>query len=262
MLWQRVISSVILIPIVIASVYFGGITLFAMVLLAGLVCGYEYLKMMRVQHFSPSYFSGLLLVCLLIVDAQWPQWNILPWGLGGTLLITLTMEVFHGNAPGSLTNWALALAGGLYIGFLIGHVLKLGALDRGREWLIVALVGTWICDTGAYFVGRSIGKCRFFPAISPKKTWEGAIGGLVTGMISVTLMAYFILGIRFPWGIILGFLLVLGAVFGDLAESVIKRQVGAKDSGNLIPGHGGLLDRVDSLLFVIPIVYAFALLVR
>ena len=107
-------------------------------------------------------------------------------------------------------------------------------------------------------MGKAYGKRPFFPRISPKKTWEGAIAGLVTGVITVVLLGHFMLGLSIGWGVLLGVLLVLAATFGDLAESVIKRQVGVKDSGALIPGHGGVLDRVDSLLFVVPLVYYFA----
>jgi phosphatidate cytidylyltransferase len=111
-------------------------------------------------------------------------------------------------------------------------------------------------------VGRTIGRHRFFPRISPKKTWEGAVGGLVFGVAAVVGLSYWLLAVGPAWGVALGLLLVLGATFGDLSESVLKRQVGVKDSGQLIPGHGGMLDRVDSLLFVVPLVYYFVVLFR
>jgi len=262
MLWQRVISGVILVPIVVAAVCSGGLALFALVVAVGLLAGVEYVRMVSGQKLTPVYLWGLLFIILLIADAQWPLLDLLSWSLVLVPLAALTLEVFRGNAPGSLGNWALTVAGALYIGLPINHVIRLRALDKGLDWLILALVGTWVCDTGAYFVGRTIGKRRFFPAISPKKTWEGAIGGLVTGVIAVVLLGWFTLGLGVGCGIVLGILVVLGATFGDLAESVIKRQVGAKDSGNLIPGHGGMLDRIDSLLFVVPIVYYFATVVR
>ncbi len=129
-------------------------------------------------------------------------------------------------------------------------------------WLAIALLGTWICDTGAYFVGRAWGKHRFFPQISPKKTLEGAIGGFVTGVIAVALLGYGLVRLNIAVGLILGVLIVLAATFGDLAESVIKRQVGVKDSGQIIPGHGGMLDRLDSLMFVTPLVYCFAQIIN
>ena len=258
MLGKRVLSAIVLIPIVGAGVYLGEGWLFAFVALAGLLAGYEYLKMMRGADLVPSYAFGLLLVTVFVVDAQWPQVGLLERGLILLSLGLLAAQVFQGNAPGSLVNWALTIAGGVYVGFSIGHFVKLRAMDNGMYWLALALLGTWICDSGAYFVGKAYGKRPFFPRISPKKTWEGAIAGLVTGVITVVLLGHFMLGLSIGWGVLLGVLLVLAATFGDLAESVIKRQVGVKDSGALIPGHGGVLDRVDSLLFVVPLVYYFA----
>jgi len=258
MLIKRVLSAIVLIPLVGAAVYFGGIALFLLVLVAALGAGYEYLAMMRRKGQAPSYVLGLLFIGLFVVDAQWPQFRLLPLGLVFIPLLALTAEVFHGNAPGSLFNWALLVSGGVYIGFPLSHFVRLRLLEHGLYWVVIALLGTWVCDTAAYFVGCSIGRHKFFPKISPKKTWEGAIAGLVFGVLAVALLSRFLLGLWLGWGALLGLLLVLGATFGDLAESVIKRQVGVKDSSNLIPGHGGLLDRVDSLLFVVPIVYYFA----
>ncbi len=258
MLGKRVISAAVLIPIVGVAVYLGGPGFFALVTLAGLLAAYEYLKMMRRKELAPSYAFGLLLVILFMADAQWPTLGLLPLGLALVTLGALTAEVFRGNAPNSLINWALTIAGGIYVGFSISHFVRLRAIDRGMYWLILALLGTWICDSGAYFGGRAMGKTKFFPKISPKKTWEGAIAGFVFGTVAVVLLGHFMLGLEIGWGLVLGLLLVLGATFGDLAESVIKRQTGVKDSGNLIPGHGGMLDRIDSLLFVAPIVYYFA----
>jgi phosphatidate cytidylyltransferase len=165
--------------------------------------------------------------------------------------------VFRKNAPGSLSNWAFTIAGAVYIGFSSSHFVRLRLVGQGMSWVALALLSTWICDSGAYFVGCAVGKHKFFPKISPKKTWEGAIAGLFSGVIATVLLGYLLLDLGIGWGIILGMLLVLGATFGDLAESVIKRQVGVKDASELIPGHGGMLDRVDSLLFVVPLVFYF-----
>lgn len=258
MLRKRVISATVMAPIVLAAVYLGGFYFLSLVFLVALLAGYEYLKMLREKAFAPSYLLGLLLIALLIADAQWSQQGLLLWGMTFFPLALLVVEVFRGNMPGALVNWGLTIAGGAYIGLSLGHFVRLRAMDQGMQWLLLALLGTWICDTGAYFVGKGLGKRRFFPKISPKKTLEGAIGGLISGVVTVVLLGYYMLGLRIGWSFILGLLVVFGATFGDLAESVIKRQVGVKDSGSLIPGHGGMLDRVDSLLLVVPLVYFFA----
>lgn len=258
MLGKRVVSAAVMIPIVLAAVYLGGFYFLGVILLVALLAGYEYLKMMREKALTPSYLFGLLLIALLVLDAQWPQLGLLLWGVTLIPLALLIVEVFRGNAPGALINWGLTIAGGVYIGLCLSHFVRLRAMDRGFLWLLLALLGTWICDTGAYFVGKGLGRHRFFPKISPKKTLEGAIGGLVSGVVAVVLLGYYMLGLGVGWGVVLGLLVVFGATFGDLAESVIKRQVGVKDSSNLIPGHGGMLDRIDSLLLAVPLVYCFA----
>lgn len=259
MLWQRVASAAVLIPVVGVAVYWGGIGLFVLIVLAGLLAGYEYVRLLRGHGLSPSYVLSLSLIALFLADAQWPRLELWRWGLALLPLAGLTVEVFRGNAPGSLSSWALTIAGGVYIGFSLSHFIRLRALNEGLYWLVLALLGTWICDSAAYCVGRSMGRHSFFPRISPRKTWEGAVAGLIFGVIAVVPLGCLMLGLGVMRALLLGLLLVLGATFGDLSESVIKRQVGVKDSSALIPGHGGMLDRVDSLLFVVPIVYCFAI---
>jgi phosphatidate cytidylyltransferase len=226
--------------------------------LVALMAGYEYVRIIRQAGFAPSYVVVITLIILLMVDGQWPQYGILLWCMALVPLLALTIQVFRGNAPGSLASWALEVAGGVYVGLSMSFFVRLRALDDGMLWLVLALLGTWACDSGAYFVGIRFGKRRFFSAISPKKTFEGAIGGLIFGLLAIVLLGHWLVSLPIGWGVVLGLALVLAATFGDLSESVVKRQVGVKDSGNIIPGHGGALDRVDSLLYVVPVVYLFA----
>ena len=257
MLSRRIVSAAVLIPIVALVVYFGDWALLVTMLFVGLAATYEYITMLRTKG-NPSYFVAMAFAALLIADGHWSNLGIARWAMLAFPLAALAIEVFHGNRPGSANDWALTIAGAVYIGYAVSFFLRLRASEQGLYWIIVALLGTWICDTGAYFVGSTIGKRKLCPKISPKKTWEGAIGGLVSGVLAVVLLSWWLLDLAIGWGLLLGVAVVLAATFGDLAESVIKRQVGIKDSGKLIPGHGGMLDRVDSLLFVVPIVYAVA----
>ncbi len=258
MLGKRVISAAILIPIVGVATYFGGLVLWGLVVAAGLLALYEYLRLVKQEKLTPLFVLAMLLTATLISDGQWPQIGLALWAATALPLAMLAAQVFRGNAPGSLDGWATSVAGAVYLGMALSYFPRLRNIEAGLMWLAIALLGTWICDTGAYFVGRAWGRRRFFPQISPKKTVEGAIGGLVSGVIAVMLLGRWLVGLGVGWGALLGALIVLAATFGDLAESVIKRQVGVKDSGQLIPGHGGMLDRVDSLLFVTPLVYYFA----
>lgn len=260
MLWKRIASALILIPIAGLAIYSGGFALAGLVLVVGLLADYEYSAMLRSKGHSVSYAWGALLIVAAIVDAQWPDLSLLIWVVTLVPLLALTAQVFRRNAPGSLQGWALTVAGSVYIGIPVSHLLRLRVAPDGLWWVIVAILGTWICDTAAYFVGSTVGSHKFFPDISPKKTWEGAIAGLVCGVGATLLLGSWLLGLSVGMGLLLGTLIVVASTFGDLAESVIKRQVRVKDSGKVIPGHGGMLDRIDSLLFVIPVVHLVAYL--
>ena len=159
-------------------------------------------------------------------------------------------------------NWALTVAGGVYLGVAGAHFISLRQLENGQWWLLLALSGTWLADSGAYFIGRKFGKHKMTPGLSPKKSWEGLAGGVAFALIFNSLIAVALslaLNVYLPWwaGAALGLIGALIGVLGDLSISMIKREVGAKDTGHIIPGHGGVLDRLDSLLFTIIVSYYF-----
>jgi phosphatidate cytidylyltransferase len=126
--------------------------------------------------------------------------------------------------------------------------------------MILALAASWSCDSFAYTFGKLWGRRSFFPSVSPRKTWEGALAGWLGATVLVALMGR-VLGLPLSWSLGFGFTTALAAIAGDLVESMIKRQMGVKDSGGLVPGHGGVLDRVDSLLFVVVVAYFYVALV-
>jgi len=258
MLTKRVASALVLIPIVAWSVYSGSIVLFVVILLAALLAEREYITLSRTAGYDPCAILAYLAVALMIGSQLLPDLPIIELGIMIGALLTLAVEVFHRNRSGSFESWGVTVGGVAYIGLPLLSALRLRDMNDGLAWMAIAFLGTWVCDTAAYAVGRSIGRRRFFPEISPRKTWEGAIAGLLLGAPTVALMAHYGLSLSFAAGLVFGVLLVAAATFGDLAESVIKRQAGVKDSSNLIPGHGGMLDRIDSLLFVFPVSYAFA----
>jgi phosphatidate cytidylyltransferase len=255
MLIKRFASALVLIPLVALVAYLGGWPFTVAIALVGLLAGYEYLALLRRFDLHPCLPLALLYLLCAIADGQWPELGILRWATWFGMALLLSEQVFRRNRPGSLASWATALAGAAYIGLSLSYFIRLRALDQGLALVAVALIGTWVSDSGAYFVGITWGKRRLAPEISPNKSWEGVWGGLATGVLAVWLMGWLLLGLPHWQGVLLGVALVAAATLGDLAESVIKRQVGVKDSGALIPGHGGMLDRVDSLLFVAPTVY-------
>ena len=156
------------------------------------------------------------------------------------------------NAPRRV---GLAVLGAIYPGLLISALVRLRQLDRGEWWVMLALTVTWMNDTCAYFAGRAFGKHKLYPRISPSKTWEGAIGGGLGSMAGALVVQYFWIPQLSPWGAaLIGAGAALIGPVGDLSESMLKRAYSAKDSGRLLPGHGGMLDRLDALLFNAPFV--------
>jgi phosphatidate cytidylyltransferase len=140
----------------------------------------------------------------------------------------------------------------------MAHLVALRQLADGLVWVWLALVATWGADTAAYLVGRSLGRHKLWPRHSPKKSWEGLLGGIGGGIIGAGIVAGFS-DLSWRTALVIGFLVPLAGLFGDLSISMMKREVGMKDSSNLLPGHGGVLDRIDSLLFVNVVVYYYAL---
>jgi phosphatidate cytidylyltransferase len=168
------------------------------------------------------------------------------------------------DIPSVAGRYAATVAGIVYAGFLATFLAKLKVIDPNRsgDTVVIVLLVAWIADTGGYFAGRYLGNAKLYPAVSPKKTWAGAWGGIAGSVLGVLVLKLFfakwlswadVFLIAIPGG-------VLGQM-GDLAESLIKRSVGVKDSGALLPGHGGILDRIDAVLFIAPYVYVY-LLVR
>lgn len=206
--------------------------------------------------------AGALLAAGLVA-----RWAIAPeyrdWvdlAIGVVAAYTLLRQLWHPRMYGRFASWGLALASAVYAGGLLGFVVLLRGLPEGFWWVALALAVTWAYDTFGYLVGRGLGRHGFMTHISPRKTWEGVAGGLLAVIIVVGAFAP-VLGYAWWLAVPLGLLWSLAAQAGDLVASMLKRDTGQKDSGRLIPGHGGMLDRLDALLFVAPAVFAFARLV-
>ena len=157
-------------------------------------------------------------------------------------------------------DWAITLAAALYAGGLLAHAPLLRGLEDGREWVFVVVLVTFAADTAAFFFGRSFGRTPLAPTISPGKTWEGAGAALVAAIVAAPgLTAVFTLGVALPGTLALGALMGVVGQSGDLLESRLKRAARVKDSGWLLPGHGGVLDRLDSIVFNLALVYYFVM---
>ncbi len=254
---HRVLSALVLIPLTLLVVWKGGGAYFLLVSLVTLLASYEYYNVVARRGCRPSYVLGMGLTILFLLDAWYVDGEVAKPLLAGALISSLIWQLFRRSQEELLTSWALTLTGALYVGWLGAHFLLLRGTERGLEWTGLALLSTWACDSGAYLFGSTVGHHGFFTKFSPHKTWEGAIGGWSTGLLATLLLGHLI-ELPFMHSLALGIAIVLAATFGDLAESMLKRQAGVKDSGKIIPGHGGMLDRVDSLLFVVVVVYYYA----
>jgi phosphatidate cytidylyltransferase len=256
MLLTRITTALIALPIVVLVVYLGGFWFFAAALLIALVAGWEFGRMMKVGGYTTTPLFTLGLIALLILESYRSDLS-LRCIFSAVLLLSLGWQLFDGRSRTPTADWALTLIGGLYIGWGMAHLVALRGLGNGLAWVALAVISTWAADTCAYLVGRSLGRHKLWPRHSPKKTWEGLFGGIGGGVLGAAVVAYFV-GFGWETAVIVGLIVPVVALCGDLSISMMKRHAGVKDSSNLVPGHGGVLDRLDSLLFVNVVVYYFA----
>lgn len=253
---------IVLLPIAIGLIVLGGWPFY---LAIAVVLGLAAAEFSRIFHQGGLYNPSRLLLIggtflLALARAM--------WGFAGseTLLTLLTLtamalHVFHreeGQTHAAI-DFCITLAGMFYVGWLGSYVISLRALPDGEWWLLLSLAAIWFADAGAFFIGRRFGKHPLAPIISPKKTWEGYVGGVVCAALLTPALAL-LWQLRAPAitplsGLILGGALGLLAPLGDLGISMFKRYFNVKDSGKLIPGHGGVLDRLDSLLWAAALGY-------
>jgi phosphatidate cytidylyltransferase len=258
---RRITSGVAYGLISLAAVYLGGVPFVAVVLAMSLLAGREYQRMIVHGGFRPLPVVQYGLTAFLVLGAAALTSGQVLGGLALTLVASLAWQLLRTEGSEQpFLDWTLNLSGALYLGCLAGYFAKLRGLPDGLDWMILALAACWSCDSFAYTFGKLWGRRSFFPSVSPRKTWEGALAGWLGGMFVVALVGR-ILGLPLPWSLGFGFVASLAAIAGDLVESMIKRQMGVKDSGGLVPGHGGVLDRVDSLLFVVAVAYFYVTLV-
>jgi len=207
----------------------------------------------------PLAYLGAGFVALLVAAAH----NGSDWWTGALALMMFSAFLWlawRGEVTAALQDWLVVLGGILYVGFLGSHLIFLRDLENGRDWTMLAIFATFAADTAAYFVGRAFGQKPLAPHISRGKTVEGTLGGFIAGALGVVFLNW-VLGVRLDAAAILplAILLPLTAAVGDLGESLVKRGAGIKDASVLVPGHGGLLDRLDSLLFTTVLVYYYVL---
>jgi phosphatidate cytidylyltransferase len=253
---RRLLSAVVLVPILLVAVWMGGWPFVALVLVTGTLATWEYLQMLQALGLRPMFFFPIALLWLLITYFALGDRGFLQPILALLLLVSLSWHVFADQTQHRVENWLLPLAGALYLGWMVGHALLIRALPGGTLRLVATLGIVWSADTAAYLVGTAWGRHHMLPRISPRKTWEGYAAQMVSGTLA-GLLIIGLGGLGWGHGAVLGLLLAALTPIGDLGISMIKRQAGVKDSGRLIPGHGGVLDRMDTLLVAVVMSYYY-----
>jgi phosphatidate cytidylyltransferase len=264
----RVLSAFIGVPILLLLAVLGGSWYVAAVVGGAIVATFEMVSMLAGAGFRPVRWLGIGLTVAIVLDALTGDVRVLPAILVVGMLVGLLQMMARPEPTGALVDWALTLAPAIYVGGTMHYLIALRWLPDGLLWVLLVLVCTWVCDITAFFVGRRWGRIKLAPRLSPAKSVEGAIGGLIGAILAAIvlgpLLTGFQAGFLYTSGLgtvshvggsfrLAGLGLVIGvcAIAGDLMESFIKRQCGAKDSGALIPGHGGVLDRIDSVLLAV-----------
>jgi phosphatidate cytidylyltransferase len=260
-LLTRIVVGLTGLAVVLGISWIGGIPFLILAVAAGLIGGYEFYWMLNQGGFHPQMVVGLLWILALGLNAAFPEIFPLDTVITVGFIATLTISLWHPDRPAHLFVSTAAVA--VYLGLMMEQGVKLRFLDQGFWWLLLAFAITWGNDTIAYFTGVSIGRHKIWPRLSPKKTWEGTAAGWVgAALVSVLIVWATPLEVNLAFAALLGFVGGILGFFGDLSISMVKRQVGVKDSGHFFPGHGGMLDRLDSILFVLPFVYQVARLLQ
>jgi phosphatidate cytidylyltransferase len=272
---RRIASAAVFLPLLVAMAWAGGIVYLLFTLLVVGLGLREFYLLLESKGLSPHWKSGMFAVLLLPIAAyvRMRTGRLEEWNLAAFLTVLigaiLLAELRRGAGKQAVANSAATFLGVLYIGWLGSHLDSLREIPAAfrlpyREGMSFALLPfflTWTCDTAAYAVGRSVGRTQLMPSVSPHKSVEGAVGGLFAAVgAAILARAWFAPYLTWTDAAVLGVLTGVFGQLGDLVESLLKRDAETKDSSRLIPGHGGVLDRFDSLLFTAPIVYYYLVL--
>lgn len=261
----RVAVAAVGIPLLLGCTFAGGVVFFLLVVVITLLSLRELARLFASREgVGPIRLVGSIGAVAIVTDA-W-LWAGAHWGwllLAGTGLILL-VEIFRDD-PQPVAVIGGAAVSWLYLAMPLAHFLWLrgaegilGTIESSGAWLAIALwLMVWSSDTAAYFIGFAWGRRKLLPSVSPNKTWEGTIAGLIAGALTGALLSILLPGLGWviTYGLFIGLVIGVAAVLGDLAESRLKRAVGVKDAGTTLPGHGGILDRFDSILFCVPVLY-------
>lgn len=262
-LLTRGITGAFFVALLLGAFYYGMITTFILmgvVVVLGLLEFYNLFN--TSNNASPCKFTGIIggvvLYLLLTYPIVFCQVSLIGFSIIPLIALTFIVEIYR-NKPNPISNIAVLLFGWLYIVIPFFLVVWLSIHSKGELLLMGLFILVWTNDTFAYLSGRFLGKHKLFERISPNKTWEGTVGGIVFAVFGGFLYAYFTDECYQFW-IIAALIIAVASIYGDLFQSLMKRSVGVKDSGNLLPGHGGILDRFDAVIYAIPFFFVWMML--
>lgn len=246
---NRILVAIPGIAVILAAVYFGGPVFAAFALVVALAALFEFYALASVPPRLQWAGYATAVLAVVLAWAADPAERALLVALAAGLILAAVAALSLEDREGITGRVAIVLMGGLYIAMPAGVLVLTRDLPDGAGAIVNLLVGVWVFDTASYFSGRAWGRRKIAPRTSPNKTWEGFVGGLIGGTAAVWFAGLYMDWINWWQSIIIGLAICLAAYVGDLFESMIKRDAGVKDSGTILGGHGGVLDRFDSLLF-------------
>ncbi|MCL2039921.1 MAG: phosphatidate cytidylyltransferase [Bacteroidetes bacterium] len=279
---KRIIVALIGIPLGLLAIYIGGLVFSVLILIISSIALYEFYKITLKQNYKINIILGTIIgtipILVLIITgsskctlfqyitsylplfAMAIIYLYLIYIIAISIIIILIYFLFN-KKEDILLRIGIFFAGFFYISIPFFILVLLRNLDNGFFYTILTFISIWICDSGAYFIGRRFGKHKLMPSVSPKKTIEGAIAGFILSSLFFIITSMLLIeNMSLLLSILIGITIGIFGQLGDLVESKIKRIVEVKDSSNLIPGHGGILDRFDSIIFVVPLIYAIIML--
>ena len=261
-LQQRLLTAGVVIPVLLVLFYLGGLWFLGLAEFVILIGMLEFCRMVNAKGFPAHAILGTIAALCLGVAAYFARLDLIVMILTLAGLAILAAQISSKDLKTAINSTSATMMGVIYVGFFLCHIVLLrnwdgtkGKVDIGLFLIVLTIAITFLNDAGAFFIGRKWGKHKMTPVISPKKSWEGVGGAIVFGIAgsALTKLVFdrWILTTNLAWVhcIILGALLVCAAIVGDLVESLFKRDAGIKDSGTLLPGHGGAFDRIDSLIW-------------
>ena len=261
----RSLIAAIFIPLILGTTLLGKLYFVGLNLIIVTIATYEFYRLAPNKNANPNLILGIIGSAGLCILLYFKGTNFLWWYIPAFLLLCILIELFRNTTSPTFNN-AISIFGMLFVPLLFGHLVLIRELPGIQQiqyytagrWIVMMFIVVWMCDTAAYILGSLLGKHKFYKRISPNKTWEGTIAGFITAVLCAwACHVIFIDGLRLVDSLIIGAICGSVGQLGDLAESQIKRDFQVKDSSALIPGHGGMLDRFDSLTLIAPVVYYY-----